>query len=146
MEYNNVIGRDLGYTSILNVGGVSKPLIYARDVENGLVTACEHDGSAHIVTLKNDMNGVPWKIEETRDERVVIEISYRSVLKPSEVATCHLVMNKAADTSRAEFVGDLAKYAQTDTGSLAAAGKFANELLPMKIEAVKSDDKKKDKK
>jgi hypothetical protein len=149
VEYHNVIGRDLGYTSILNVGGAPEPIIYARDAENGVVTACEHEGSAHIVTLKNDMNGVPWKIEETRDERVVIEIKYRSLLKPSELSTCHLVMNKAADTSKSEFVGELAKYAQTDTANVAVAGKFANELLPMKTEAPKSDksdDKKKDKK
>jgi hypothetical protein len=142
VEYSNVIGRDLGYTSLLNVGGVSSPHIYARDTENGVVTACEREGSAHIVTLKNDMSGVPWKIEEMRDERVVIEIKYRSALT-NEIGTCHLVMNKATDTSRSEFVGDLAKYAQTDTANLALAGKFANELLPMKTEAAKTDDKKK---
>ena len=145
MEYSNVIGRDLGYTSILNVGGVSKPHISAFDSENGVVTASEEDGAAHIVTLKNDMTGVPWKIEEIRDERVVVEILYRSALT-GEMATCHLVMNKATDTSRSEFVGDLAKYAQTDTGNLALAGKFANELLPTKIEAARSSDKTKDKK
>ncbi len=145
MEYSNVIGRDLGYTSILNVGGVSKPHISAFDSENGVVTASEEDGAAHIVTLKNDMTGVPWKIEEIRDERVVVEILYRSTLT-GEMATCHLVMNKAADTSRSEFVGDLAKYAQTDTANFALAGKFANELLPMQIEAARSSDKTKDKK
>ena len=132
MHYHNVIGRDLGYTSMLNVGGERS--VRARDTENGDVIATDVDGSAHIVTRKSDMNGVPWKVEEMRDERVVIEITYRSAIS-DELRTCHLVMNKAVDASRAEFQGEISSYAQSDTVNLALAGKFANKLLPLRTVA-----------
>lgn len=103
-------------------------------VFSGFLSASDEDGSASIVTNKRDPMGVPWQIRETRQERVVIEITYRSVLT-SQLQKCHLVMNKATDTSRAEFVGDLAKYAQSDTGNIALAAKFANELLPIRIDS-----------
>jgi hypothetical protein len=35
VQYNNTIGRIFGYTSILNVGGVPKPVVAARDSEQG---------------------------------------------------------------------------------------------------------------
>jgi len=35
VQYNNTISRMFGYTSILNIGGVPKPVISARDAENG---------------------------------------------------------------------------------------------------------------
>jgi hypothetical protein len=107
----------------------------------GTLIASEDNGSVVIVTDKLDPTGVPWKIEEIRDERVIIEITYRSVFKTEELQKCYLVMNKATDTSRADFVGDLAKYAQSDTGHIALAGRFANELLPARIDAPKSDSK-----
>jgi hypothetical protein len=132
VHYHNVVGRDLGYTSMLNVGGERS--VRARDTENGDVIATDVDGSAQIVTRKSDMNGVPWKVEEMRDERVVIEITYRSAIS-DELRTCHLVMNKAVDASRAEFQGELSSYAQSDTANLALAGKFANKLLPLRTVA-----------
>ena len=106
----------------------------------GTLIASDDNGSVSIVTNKFDPTGVPWQIQEIRDERVIIEITYRSVFK-TELQKCHLVMNKATDTSRAEFVGDLANYAQSDTGHIALAGRFANELLPTRIDAPKSDNK-----
>jgi hypothetical protein len=143
VRYHNVIGRDLGYTSMLNAQGQKS--VYARDVENGEVTAVDIGGSAQIVTRKTDMNGVPWKVEEIREERVVIEITYRSVLS-GELQTCHLVMNKAMDTSRAEFQGELSHHAQSDTVTLALAGKFANKLLPFKSDGPQKGPTKKNQK
>ncbi len=107
----------------------------------GTLIASDENGSVSIVTNKFDPTGVPWQIREMRDERVVIEITYRSVFK-TELQKCHLVMNRASDTSRAEFIGDLANFAQSDTGNIALAGRFANELLPTRIDAPKSDMKK----
>lgn len=140
VHYHNVIGRDLGYTSMLNVQGQKS--VRAYDVENGEVTAVDVGGSAQIVTRKTDTNGVPWKVEEMREERVVIEITYRSVLS-GELQTCHLVMNKAVDTSRAEFQGELSNHAQSDTITLALAGKFANKLLPFKSDGPQKGSTKK---
>jgi hypothetical protein len=123
------VSRDIGYNSILNVGGASKPVTCAVDIENGSITASDTDEAAHILTSKKDIAGTLWKIEELREERVVIEISYRSVLHGS-IKTCYLVMNNATDTSKVELTDTSSKYAQSDTKTLALAWQFASKLLP----------------
>jgi hypothetical protein len=129
VRYQNSVSRDIGYNSILNVGGASKPVTCAVDIENGSITASDTDGAAHILTSKKDIAGTLWKIEELREDRVVIEISYRSVLHGS-IKTCYLVMNNATDTSKVELTDTSSKYAQSDTKTLALAWQFASKLLP----------------